>query len=378
MGHTDSIKPGFQLRGELAPWPLQEDFRKDWSLLLAELPYRTPFCRLEWIEIGISIYGEGNHMVPCRFYDADGVLQAMGLFNKLYEKGRLLPHSVVRTVEYNSQRIYPLIARNASTMAEAMKTFRDFFDPTVDYYDFYKLDPMGKGLEELTGELEKSGLSYDIEPFNEQPHFDLSLSWDDYLKERTQGHRKKIRRYTRLIQEKYPDYQFIRLRTPQEFASYGLDHVLQELLALFEKSWQAEYLLEHGNLGKRLCDFYCQVAKTFAPLGLLDICMLKADNTLLAYELNLYEEGSLYMLFGTYNQEYAQWSPGNAILSEIIQDSIKREYCRLEFGGEYLEYKKLWTKQSTNSYHLRVYGKTLRSNLKCLIMKKKEDFKGSK
>jgi CelD/BcsL family acetyltransferase involved in cellulose biosynthesis len=103
----------------------------------------------------------------------------------------------------------------------------------------------------------------------------------------------------------------------------------------------------------------------------LDICLLKADNTLLAYELNLIEQGKVYMLFGTYNQEYSQWSPGNAILSEIIQDSITQKYCRIEFGGEYLEYKKLWTKDSTYSYHLRLYGKTLRSKITCLIKKRK-------
>jgi CelD/BcsL family acetyltransferase involved in cellulose biosynthesis len=231
---------------------------------------------------------------------------------------------------------------------------------------------MGKGLEELAEGFDRAGLPYEIEPFNEQPQFDLSLSWDDYLMERTQGHRKKIRRYTRLLQEEYPDYQFIRLRTPQEFETYGMDKVLEEIIGLFKKSWQSTYLHEHGNREINLCDFYIRVAKTFGPLGLLDICLLKADDTLLAYEFNLYEEGSLYMLFGTYNQEYSEWSPGNAILSEIIQDSIKRKYCRLEFGGEYLEYKKLWTKQSTNSYHLRIYGKTLRSKIKRLIRKKKD------
>ncbi|WP_320129936.1 GNAT family N-acetyltransferase [uncultured Sphaerochaeta sp.] len=363
--------PVLRLKGELAPWPLDEDFRRDWSELLFSLPYKTPFCRLEWIETGISVYGENIQMVPCRFYDPAGVLQAIGLFSKLDEPGRFLPHTVIRTIEYNSQRIFPLLAKNVSIMAEALRTFRNSFDFHVDYYDFYKLDPMGKDLEELAMDLDSMKLTYELEVFNEQPQFNLDLTWDDYLTGRTQGHRKKIRRYTRLLQEQYPDYQFTRLRTPEEFEAYGLEKVLDTILDLYNRSWQSEYLTEHGNLASKMSDFYCRIARTFAPLGLLDICLLEADNTLLAYELNLVEEGSIFMLFGTYNQEYSQWSPGNAILSEIIQDSIKRGYSLLEFGGEYLEYKKLWTKQSTNSYHLRLYGNTLHSKVKCLLKKKK-------
>jgi hypothetical protein len=371
MKHLGKETPGCLLRGELAPLPLDEDFRRDWSQLLSTVSNKSPFCRLEWIEIGLKVYGKEDVVIPCRFYDTSGVLQAMGLFKKMTEPGIILPHQVIRTIEYNSQRISPLIARDVAYMAEALQTFRNSFDFHADYYDFYKLGQMGKNLKELTEKLDQANLPYDLTVFNEQPQFDLDLSWEDYLKDRSQGHRKKIRRYTRLLQQKYPDYQFIRLRTPEDFASYGLDVVLSEILCLFEQSWQSEYLQEHGELSFKLWDFYSQVAKTFLPLGLLDICLLKADNTLLAYELNLCEQGIVYMLFGTYSQKYSQWSPGNAILSELIQNSIKRKYCRLEFGGEYLEYKKLWTKQSTCSYHLRLYGDTVRSKVKCFIKKRK-------
>ena len=70
------------------------------------------------------------------------------------------------------------------------------------------------------------------------------------------------------------------------------------------------------------------------------------------------------MLFGTYNQEYARFSPGNAILSEILQDSYSRGDRIVDFGGEFLEYKKLWTKIAAYSYHLRIYGNTLKAKVK--------------
>lgn len=76
------------------------------------------------------------------------------------------------------------------------------------------------------------------------------------------------------------------------------------------------------------------------------------------------------MLLSTYDPEYAKYSPGNAILSEILQDSFLRNDMIVDLGGEYLSYKKLWTKASTNSYHLRVYGNTLKAQLKRWLTKK--------
>ncbi len=99
-------------------------------------------------------------------------------------------------------------------------------------------------------------------------------------------------------------------------------------------------------------------------MGMLDVSLLEADHTLIAFELNLCESGNVSMLMGTYNQEYANYSPGNAILSEILQDSYLRKDTIVDFGGEFLTYKKLWTKLSINSYHLRIYGNTLKAKLK--------------
>lgn len=119
-----------------------------------------------------------------------------------------------------------------------------------------------------------------------------------------------------------------------------------------------------------LKEFYTRIARKFIPLGLLDLCLLEVDSTLIAFELNLCEAGNIFMLLSTYDPEYAKYSPGNAILSEILQDSFLRNDMIVDLGGEYLSYKKLWTKASTNSYHLRVYGNTLKAQLKRWLTKK--------
>lgn len=353
-----------------AAWPLTDDFRNDWNNLSSHLEAVSPFCMLEWIETGIQIYGGNDRILAYRFCDKEGTLHAMGLFRETREKGKSLPYTVVRTIEYNSQRIAPILASSAVIMAEALKALRNNSAIRPDYFDFYKLEPavlIDDG-NSVSDHLSALKVPYTIQVFNEQPQFILKDSWVEYLAERTQGHRKKIRRYTRKLQEEYTDYSFIRLRTPEDYASYGIEKMLDEVIALFKRSWQAEKMLEEdSSTMDRLITFYRSIAEKFIPLGLLDVCLLKADGSLLASELNLCKSGIVYMLFGSFNREYAAWSPGNAILSEIIQDSYASGYSVIEFGGEYLDYKKLWTKNSVQSYHIRIYGKTLRAVAKRCI-----------
>lgn len=363
------------LQCKIADYPLDDSFRNQWLELWGKSPYHSPFNRLEWIEIGIELYGNTKPVLPFRFFDQSGLLVSIGIFHLVEEPGRLGKHKVIRTIDYNSQRILPVLAKDSATMAKAMHSLYLQYPHSIDYFDFYKLDPLGDDLNDLQKHLKSIPLSFSCSIFNEQPQFLLNLPWDAYLEERTQGHRKRIRRYTRKLQEEYSDYQFFRFRTNEEFEAYGIETLLSEIMQLFCSGWQGETLSHNGKAIKLLTTFYRRVALEFIPLGLMDICLLKGDNHLLAFELNICDKDVVYMMFGSYDREYAEWSPGNAIFSEIIQDSLLRGYKRIEFGGEYLEYKKLWTKDFTCSYQLRMYGTSAQATVKKWIHQIKNHIK---
>lgn len=357
---------GMQLTVRMDVWPPDTTFRADWNALLEQTPVASVFDQLPWLEIGISHYAKDERILACRFYDSEQQLRCMGVFRMTEEPGKLFKRTVVRTVEFNSQRINPFVGADVQIAASAIEALSRAIDVPVDSLDFFKLDGQGGTLADMVSLLEERSLPCSLLVFNEQPYFPLVGTWVEYLDERTQGHRKRIRRYTRKLWERYPDYHFTRYRCDSDFSEQSFDLVLQEIIDLFDKSWQAEALQQENAL-LDLKAFYQQVASTFLGLGMLDLCTLHADHTLIAFELNLVYRGSVHMLFGSYNRDYSDWSPGNAILSEIIQDSYSRGYERIEFGGEYLEYKKLWSKSMVQSYHLRVHGTTLRAKVKKLI-----------
>ncbi len=361
MANT-SVSP---LSMERAPWPLNDRFKSDWERLLQTARYTSPFDYLEWIESGIACFAKGEIM-PCRFFDTDGTLRAMGMLRISEEPGKLLPRTVVRSIDYNSQRILPLLASDIPTLAEAMRTLVASVDFPVDSFDFFKLDELGGSIKEVSTLLKRKGVPHSLEVFNEQPFFPLTGTWKEYLSERTQGHRKRIRRYTRKLWERYPDYTFQRYQSEEDFADRDFESVLHEIFGLYDKSWQADALSKDDALHD-LKGFYRNIATVFLPKGMLDLCTLHADHTLLAFELNLCTKSAVYMLFGSYNRDYSDWSPGNAILSEILQDSYTKGYDRVEFGGEFLDYKKLWTKSTVKSFHLRLHGNTLKAKIKRVI-----------
>jgi len=224
-----------ELTLKMASWPVDRGFVQDWGCLYSSTPYSSVFCRLEWILTGIEVYGDQEEILPCRFHGRDGALHAMGIFMRRKEVGKRSSFTVIRTVDYNSQRIIPMVAPDMETMAGAMACLRKSFGRDADYFDLFKLDGCGDGLDRFHRLMEIRGIPHEVEVFNEQPRFLLEGSWDGYLDKRTQGHRKKIRRYTRKLQEEYPDYRFIRLRSPEDFAGYGLDAAVGEVMDLYLK-----------------------------------------------------------------------------------------------------------------------------------------------
>jgi CelD/BcsL family acetyltransferase involved in cellulose biosynthesis len=191
---------------------------------------------------------------------------------------------------------------------------------------------------------------------------------------RTQGHRKKIRRYTRKLQEAYPDYQFTRIRTKEEFSAYGVDRCLDEMELLFMKSWQAEKLKKIGeNLDQLYSTFYREIFLKFYQLGMIDLATIYADGRLIAFDMSLNLQGHIYMVYGAYSLDYQERSPGTANLVEILKSGLEAHDVVLEFGGGFLQYKRIWANDEQNSYHIAIASKTLRGRISGFIWKRRQN-----
>ncbi len=350
---------------EICSWPPDDTFKAQWTDLFQKTSYNSPFNCLEWMEAGVSVYNDSSPIYPMRFTDENGKLCGLGLLRLVYETGRFDTYRSLRTVDFNSQRITPLLTYDLETMKEAINTLTFKFPQKVDSFDFYKLDSMDTNLDNLVKVLDKIQIPAKVVVFNEQPVINLDTSWDEYLARMSQGHRKRTRRYPRNMLKAFPDYRFIRLRGQDDFEEYGKELLRSQIFEVFHKSCQTEYVQVHGiDHIEKMKSFYEKIFNAYISKNMIDICLIFADEKIIAYDFNLIQDQILYMFSGAYDPDYFKWSPGSTLLSESIKDSYERGDLRIEMGGDYLDYKSLWTKETINSYSMRLYGNSFKAKVK--------------
>lgn len=363
------------LHMEIDTYPVSDRFKDDWKRIFNAQSVNSPFSTLEWIEAGIDIYvTDPETIYPLRFVDSGGLTRAICILRKVIfresRSARRWPIHELRSVDFNSQRTIPVLAENSEYLGEAVEALLSTNKIRFDICDLFKVDVQeNEAFEELSIPCNtycaRRFCVYDL-----QPRFLFSGDWESYLMARTQGHRKKIRRYTRKLQESYPDYCFTRLRTADQIAEYGAEKCLEEIHALFSKSWQAKELKGKREDSLTLYrEFYTRVFTSFYPPGQIDLALLHADGRLLAFDMSLNIEGHIYMLYGAYDPEYQERSPGTANLVEILRTGFEQQDAVLEFGGGFLEYKRIWANDEKKSYQVSIARNTLRGRLTALLWK---------
>ena len=353
-------------------YPLSEAFRRDWERLYALTPGANVFVSLEWLEQGWRSFApEGDAIRPVRFIDEKGETKAACLHRETVIRRPLKHITLWRTLDYNSQRIAPVLAPDVDFMAAALFALRESVGHRIDAFDFFKLDALEGKIEGLCARLESWGLGSVLELFNEQPVMRLSGTFEEYLASRSKYGRKTLRRNLKKVRERVGPYRLVRLRDPGDYEKVALDALLGEIFTLFEKSWQYEEIVREGKVTpEQVKRFYEGLARAAAPTGRLDLNLLYAGERLVSFDLNLVEKGAVYMIFGAYDQKLRDCSPGTALFTEWLKDSHARGDRVLEFGGEFLDYKEKWTREKKPSYHLRIPGGTVKARLKAMMGKK--------
>lgn len=353
------------------PYPLTQQFREAWNELCPRALGTNVFCTLEWMETGWESFApDSDRLHPLRFENARGETVAMALLRETTVKRAVGQMRCWRTLDYNSQRIVPILAPTPEYFVEALDSLHDFAGGHVDIFDFFKLDPLDEKLFEIAQALEGKGLGPRLELFNEQPQLVLGESWEDARRIRSKNTWRTLRRLHRRTEEEYGPVRFVRLRQPEDFQTADFEKIQQDVYTVFHHSWQANEYDEQAEITSHDYEaYYRLISERLAPLGYLDFTLLYAGDRLLAFDINLVEGPIVYMMFGGFDSELSYFSPGNQLFVRWLEDSHQRGDRVFEFGGDYLEYKEKWTERKIPSYRLRMRGKTAFARLRKAIDK---------
>jgi len=355
-----------QLRVVHEPYPFTDAFRRDWESLHARAIGANVFTALEWLEQGWTCFAPPKGVLrPVRFVDASGDTAAMAVHRQSCERRCLCRTRVWRSVEYNSQRIAPILAPDFPTLAAAMLALYRDVAPRFDRLDLFKLDPLDGQLQQLTDVLASEGLRPRLEPFNVQPRVVLPETWEEYRASRGKKAWETPRRLRRRMADELGEVRHVRIRTPQDAAAHDLNKALDDVFAVFERSWQIEAVRKAGVVTPdQMRCFYTGLAPAALAAGRLDLNLLYGGSRLTAYDLNLVHGKSVYMIFGCFDKELERFSPGTVLFVDELMDSHARGDRIIELGGEYLGYKEQWAKEKIPAFRLRLRGRTFLARLR--------------
>ena len=347
-------------------YPLSQDFRNDWERLHTHALGANVFSTLEWMEEGWRGFAPDSERIrPVRFQDSTGNTVAIALHKEVKSPRAWGNVTSWRTIDYNAQRIAPVLAADTAHIAGALVALHKDVGGHIDVFDFYKLDPLNQQMQVLTNALEENGLHPQLKIFNEQPQLRLPESWDDYYQSHSRIFWKTPRRMRRRLSEDYGEVTYRRFRTDADFRDYSMEDLLVQMDKVFASSWQFETLTQEGGIpAERLRAFYHGVARSALSRHTFDMNLLFAGDRVVAFDLNDVERDTVYMVCGMYDAAFKVYSPGRILFIDELEDGHRRGDRVYEFGGEFLGYKEEWTDVKIPSYHLRIRGKTLTARLR--------------
>ena len=352
------------------PYPLTPEFREDWEKLYPRAPGANVFTTLFWLEEGWRHFAPKNREAirPVRFVNNSGETVAMCVHKETTVPRSLGLLSSWHTLEYNSQRIVPVLAIDLPHIVGAVVALYNDLARRMYVFDFFKLDPLDGRLQQINDELAERGFEPELSVFTEQPQLRLPESWDEYHHSHGRTFWKNPRRMRNKMGKEIGEVRFKRLREPQDFASADLDAVIDDVFEVFDKSWQKEEIISEGVITpQQLKDFYRTIAPVAVEKGLLDLNVLYAGDRPVAYDLNFVEGETVYMIFGAFDAEVKRYSPGKILFIHWLEDSHARGDRVFEFGGMFLGYKEKWTEIKVPCCRLRLRGKTLLARLRSAI-----------
>jgi len=91
-----------------------------------------------------------------------------------------------------------------------------------------------------------------------------------------------------------------------------------------------------------LVGFYTQIARDAAKRGALSLGFLELSGKRIAAHLSILHAGRHFLLKLGYDEAFAEFSPGQQLVHDAIEDACKRGLLEFDFLGPFMEWKADW------------------------------------
>ncbi len=191
----------------------------------------------------------------------------------------------------------------------------------------------------------------------------LPATWDEYWSTLSESHRKNIRRRTNLLTRTAGALRLERVG-PGDSADVGvLGRLIDDALAISRRSWQGD-----ADSGRAIGDphveaFFRDVTAKLGQRGLIDLSVLYAADRPVSFVWGAARRPTSTICKLGFDRDLADTSPGLVHLAMLLADSIERKLTEIDFGHEFSDYKRRWSKVTQDLYALRIYPRNFRSKI---------------
>jgi CelD/BcsL family acetyltransferase involved in cellulose biosynthesis len=184
---------------------------------------------------------------------------------------------------------------------------------------------------------------------------DLSDGYEGYCQRMSRNFRRTLKRQAERVTEVgNPVVEGVRLTSGIE----RLESCIDRLFAVTEASYKLK--------GQRLADHHrgClgDLARTFAPRGMLHLSILSIGGRDAAVVMGLVERGCYYDVTLAYAEEFASLSPGAYLMQQVLSDLANRGVHTLVSHGAH-EYKRRWSTSFVPSTRVFLFSRSNCSRL---------------
>ncbi len=208
----------------------------------------------------------------------------------------------------------------------------------------------------LEAALRALGYRYHIHPSSRSPYISITGDWEAFLGARSAKFRRSCRHKLNRMHHNHA-VEVEEIRDWERFAA-----VYEDIQMVCSRSWKAARGLALTSRPERI-QFYRELARPAAARGWLSVWTLRIEGQMVAYEYHLCVDGINHGLLSSFDQEFADLSPGAVLDYHVVKQLFAEGRVGYDQGGGDTFYKRRWTELAQEQVDLVAFPPGWRGNL---------------
>jgi CelD/BcsL family acetyltransferase involved in cellulose biosynthesis len=328
--------------------------RERWNELLSHSNSNNIFLTWEWISVWWKHFGANKQLRIMLIWENDLLIGIAPLYIQTTVLFGFLPRRYLEFIgsnetcsDYLDFILYPGKEHVViTTMLDVL-----FSKSTVyswDIFNIVSLIESSKNLDYLKGYLSNKQILFTVYDHREIPYIKLPSTVNEYLSGLSSGRRKKIRRYSRRLNEKF---QVDILKTRGHKLSAQL---FDKLIELHQKRWLGKK--EKGVFSSmKMIEFHKDLIRELSLSSSAELVFLQVNKDMPSAMYNYIFSNKKYSYCFGFDPAWGDFDVGNVLLYKAIEDSILEQFSEFDFLRGNEPYKFHWTKLTRNTVDIAIW-----------------------